>query len=106
MNAPKNAQPSSEWISTRVLKVWKPSAYRQCTATGTASRNAIRPDHRCSPPIHGGAWTLILPYITRAEITWMMAAMNAPVASQALADCGPEKPARLTAIPVGWWMCP
>src|SRR6185436_15865068 len=47
VNAPKKTQPRIEWVNVRGLNVSKPSAYRQCTATGTASRNAIRPDQRC-----------------------------------------------------------
>jgi len=42
----------------------------------------------------------------RAEITWMTAAIVAPVASQTFAVRGPEKPATLTAIPVGSCRCP
>ena len=35
VNAPKNRHPTTEWIRTRVLYCWKPSAYRQWIATGT-----------------------------------------------------------------------
>ena len=85
-----------------MLYCWKPSAYRQWIATGTASRNAIRPDHLCSPPIHSGAVTRgTFPYITRAEPTWTIANTVAPVASHDFTEPGLEKPAMLMAIPVG-----
>ena len=85
-----------------MLYCWKPSAYRQWIATGTASRNATRPDHLCSPPIHSGAVTRgTLPYMTRAEPTWMIANSVAPVASHDFTVPGLEKPAMLMAIPVG-----
>src|SRR6266496_4295387 len=107
VNAPKNRHPNTEWIRTRVLYCWKPSAYRQWTATGTVSRNAIRPDHLCSPPIHGGAVTRgTFPYITRAEPSWTSASTAAPVASQDFTEPGLENPAMLTAMPVGLWSRP
>src|SRR5688500_2002324 len=71
-------------------------------ATGTASRNAIRPDHRCNAPIHdGAAMPGTFPYITSAETSWTTANVAAPVVSHVLAASGPEKPAMLPAMFVG-----
>lgn len=71
VNAPKNRQPAIECSSTRALKVWNPSAYTQCTTTGTVKMNAIRPDQRCRPLIQDGAVTpRTFPYMTREEPTW------------------------------------
>ena len=68
VNAPKKKQPMTECATVRTSKFWKPTAYRQCTATGTTSRNASRPSQRCTVPVHGGAVTRgTLPYMTSAE---------------------------------------
>ena len=99
---PKNRQPAIEWAITLALKLSKPSAYRQCTATITERMNANRPDQRCSPQIHYGS--LIhgsYPYMTREEPTWTSANAMATVASQAFTVAGLENPTMSTAIPVG-----
>src|ERR1700678_3286186 len=76
-------------------------------ATGTATRNAIRPDHWANLPIHAGAVTRgLLPYITRAEPTWTIAKKVAIVASHDFTYPALENPAILTTTPVGWWRPP
>src|SRR4051812_43566429 len=70
-------------------------------ATGTAARNAIRPDHRCSGPIQLGDRNGSLPYIVSADTSWTTASVAASVASHTFTSCGPENPATLTATPVG-----
>src|SRR6202034_777646 len=81
---PKNRQPAIECASTRALHVSNPSAYKHCTAKITVTMNAIRPDHRCRPPIHDGpAIPGTLPYMIREEPSWTSANTTATVASQA-----------------------
>src|SRR5436305_11674127 len=63
---------------------------------------AILPDQECRAPIQAGALTRgTLPYMTRAEPSWMIANMVATVASQDFTAPGLENPARLSAMPVG-----
>ena len=84
------------------MKVSNPSAYRQCTATITVMMNAIRPDHRCRPPIQDGAVIHdTFPYMTREEPSWTSANTTATVASQAFTVAGLENPMTSTATPVG-----
>src|SRR6185312_3983821 len=60
------------------------------------------PDQRCSGDTQGGAIQLpSLPTIASPESSWTSASRNAPVASHVLTACGPEKPATLSANPVG-----
>ena len=107
MKAPKNRQPASECSNVRGSENRRPSAYRQCTATGTVHRNAARPDHRCRLPVQDGACTLgSRPYIASAEQSCTSASVAATVVSQTLTVSGLEKPARLTPIPVGACRCP
>src|SRR5262245_4351000 len=99
VNAPKNRHPTTEWIRTRVLYCWKPSAYRQWIATGTASRNAIRPDHLCSPPIHSGAVTGgDLAYVPQGGPPYTLPENLASVAGHDVAVPGVEKPAGLRPV--------
>ena len=64
--------------------------------------NAILPDQECRSPIQDGALTRgTLPYMTRAETSWMIANTVATVASHDFTEPGLENPARLSAIPVG-----
>ena len=98
----KTGSPQIECTSTRVSKLSKPSAYRQCTATGTVAMNAIRPDHRCRPPIQDGALIhRTFPYITSDEPTCTTANSTATEASQAFTVPGLENPTTSTATPVG-----
>src|SRR5438477_565249 len=46
-------------------------------ATGTAARNAIRPDQRCSGPIQPGERNGSLPYIVSADTSWTTARVAA-----------------------------
>src|SRR6476620_208243 len=67
-NAPEKKHPNSEWNSTRLSYDSKPSAYRQCTATGTLISTASRPDHTCAVPIQDGALPPgISRYIAKAD---------------------------------------
>src|SRR5262245_12855777 len=76
-------------------------------ATGTDARNATRPDHRWNVPIQDGAlMNDTLPYMTSAEPSCSRAPTAATVASQTLTVSGLEKPATLTAIPVGVCVLP
>ena len=51
-----------------VVGLWNPSAYRQCTATGTLASTAKRPDQTCAAPIHVGALPPgINQYIAKAD---------------------------------------
>ena len=85
---------------TRPSKAWKPSAYRQCTATGTEIRTASRPDQRWTgltqAPRSG-----IRPYTPSAVTICTIARPMATLASAALAAAPLENPAMLTAWPVG-----
>jgi hypothetical protein len=83
-------------MSTRLSEDWNPSAYRQCTATGTLTSTASRPDHTCTGPIHDGApMPGIRPYMVSADRSWSKASTTTTVASHALTAIGLENPATL-----------
>src|SRR4029079_10810543 len=101
-NAPKKKQPSSEWMSTRVVECSNPNAYKHIIATGTTSRNAIRPDHRCSGETQPGVRFTpgSLPHMASAETSCTSANRKAPEASHTLTVSGLVKPGRVNAISV------
>src|SRR4051794_744801 len=88
-NTPYTKQPASECASTRGDPSWKPSAYRQCTATGTVSSTATRPDQRCNAATQPAP----VRYRATADSSWTSTSANAAVASQVFAAGPLEKPA-------------
>ena len=96
MKAPKKKQPRIECTATRASNVWNPSAYRQCTATGTVKATAIRPDQRWSGatqlPLNG-----IRPKSPSPVTSCTHPKTKATVVSADLAARPLEKPARLIA---------
>src|ERR1700722_2318744 len=71
----------------------------QWMMTGTVSRMAIRPDHRCTVASQAAPAGR---RIRAAVASWTHANTTAPVDSQALAYSGLEKPPTSMANPVGW----
>src|SRR5437764_461124 len=65
-------------------------------ATGTARRNAIRPDHLCRPPIHGGAVTrgtlpsLAVPVARSSTGAWVADGAAAPGSDSTAPTCVPS----------------